>query len=512
MAVRIAAFSQQRYIVYLFTRNALRITSIRFNYKKTSFLIVSIPNILAERYASSSMAFLWSPENRVVLERRFWIAVLKAQRDLGLAISDDAIRSYEKNVENVDLASIRAREEKTKHDVKARIEEFCALAGHEDIHKGMTSRDLTENIEQYQILESLKLTRIKAVSVLTLLAQKAEVHQDTIITARSHNVPAQLTTLGKRFAMYGEELIRSISRLDHLIEGYSFRGVKGAVGTQLDLLRLFNDDAQKVKQFEEKLTAHLRAVKTLTNVGQIYPRSLDYEVVSALLQLSAAPANFATTMRLMAGQNLVSEGFAKGQTGSSAMPHKVNARSCERINGFCALLKGSATTAAEVMGNQWNEGDVSCSVARRVFLPDSFFTIDGILETFMAVLRQMEVYEAQIARENEQNLPWLMTTQVLMQAIKKGVGRETAHELIKKHALAARKSMLEESAPSDIFIQYLKSEKELLLTASEIDAIYEDAKASVGLAKAQVNAFIKESKSWQSRFPESKNVLFEQVL
>ena len=274
-----------------------------------------IPNVLAERYATAAMKAVWSPEGKVRLERELWVAVMKAQRDLGLDIPAEAIAAYESVIDQIDLASIDARERVTRHDVKARIEEFCDLAGHEHIHKGMTSRDLTENVEQLQVYRALEVIRVRTAAALHRLSHKADEYRDLVITARTHNVAAQITTYGKRLAMFGEELLLAANQLGDTIANYPVRGLKGAVGTQLDQLSLFDGDAVKVIELENRIAAHLGIAKIFTNVGQVYPRSLDFQVVSALNQIASAPSSFAKTLRLMAGHELAGEGFAKGQVG-----------------------------------------------------------------------------------------------------------------------------------------------------------------------------------------------------
>src|SRR3954471_20015618 len=203
------------------------------------------------------MAQLWSPEYKIVLERKLWVAVLKAQRDLGVAVPDGVVEDYERVLDQVDLASIAARERVTRHDVKARIEEFSALAGHEYIHQGMTSRDLTENVEQLQVKASLVLVRDRMVAALARLARLALEHQDLVMVGRSHNVPAQATTLGKRFATAAEELLLAYRRIEELLQRYPLRGVKGPVGTAADQLDLFGGDAAKVAELERRVAAHL---------------------------------------------------------------------------------------------------------------------------------------------------------------------------------------------------------------------------------------------------------------
>lgn len=462
-----------------------------------------IENILAQRYASVKMKEIWSPRGRILMERDLWIAVLKAQKELGLPIDDDVIPAYEKVRDNVNLQSIKDREKVTRHDVKSRIEEFCDLAGKEHIHKGMTSRDLTENVEQLQVFRSLELIRSKAVTTLTKLADKADLYRNQIITARTHNVAAQPTTLGKRIAMFGQELLLSLENLDRVISNYPVRGIKGAVGTQLDQLTLFDGDRTKVRELEQKIVSHLGIRRSLNAVGQVYPRSLDYQIISALYQLSSGPSSFSKTLRIMAGNETASEGFAKGQVGSSAMPHKMNSRSCERVNGFHLILNGYLNMVAGLAGDQWNEGDVSCSVVRRVALPDSFYAIDGMFETFLTVLDQMTIFPAVIDRENTHYFPFLSTTTIMMEAVKKGAGRETAHKAIKEHAVATVHDLRNGIIESNNLLERLAADERLGLTMDELKNILSRGEELVGVASAQVDVFISEVETWKKAFPKA---------
>jgi len=452
----------------------------------------AIPDVLASRYASTAMATLWSPEHKIVLERQLWVAVLKAQRDLGIEVPDGVVEAYEAVVDQVDLGSIRDREAITRHDVKARIEEFSALAGHEHVHKGMTSRDLTENVEQLQVLSSLNVVRDKVVAVLARLAAHAIDYDELAIAGRSHNVAAQMTTLGKRFANAADELLVAHRRLEELIARYPLRGVKGPVGTAQDMLDLLDGDSDKLDELEDRVAAHLGFNHLFTSVGQIYPRSLDYDVVSALVQLAAGPSSFATTVRLMAGNELVTEGFKAGQVGSSAMPHKMNSRSCERINGFAVILRGYASMVGELAGAQWNEGDVFCSVVRRVALPDAFFAIDGLLETFLTVLDEFGAFPAVADRELRRYLPFLATTKVLIAAVKIGVGREAAHEAIKEHAVAVALQMREKGTDVNDLFDRLAADPRLGLTREQLDSLVAEPIEFTGAARAQVSAVVDE--------------------
>ncbi|MDO5678238.1 MAG: adenylosuccinate lyase [Propionibacteriaceae bacterium] len=450
---------------------------------------MSVPNVLANRYASTQMRGIWAPEAKIISERKLWLAVLRAQRDLGVdfggANADEVIAAYEAVIDQVDLASIDARERVTKHDVKARIEEFNDLAGFEHIHKGMTSRDLTENIEQLQVLESLQVIRVRVVAALAELARLATQYADQPLTGRSHNVAAQLTTLGKRFATAADELLVALARLDDLIGRYPARGIKGPVGTAQDMLDLLGGDAEKLAELERRIADELGFADVFTSTGQVYPRSLDYDAVTALAQVAAAPSNVATTIRLMAGIELVTEGFKEGQVGSSAMPHKMNTRSCERVNGLAVIVRGYVSMVGELAGDQWNEGDVSCSVVRRVALPDAFFALDGLFETFLTVLADFGAFPAVIEAELERYLPFLTTTKVLMAAVRKGVGREVAHEAIKEHAVAVALDLRKGARTNDL-LDRLAADERLGLTREELGSLVTSPLELAGTAQAQV--------------------------
>jgi adenylosuccinate lyase len=470
------------------------------------------PNVLAGRYASAEMKQLWSPEHKVVLERRLWLAVLRAQKDLGVDVPDGVIDAYERVVDDVDLASIDRRERVTKHDVKARVEEFSDLAGHEHAHKGMTSRDATENTEQLQIRLALTLVRDRTVAVLARLAQLAVEHESLVITGRSHNVAAQATTLGKRFASAAEELLLAHDRLTSLLERYPLRGIKGPVGTSQDQLDLFEGDEAKLDELDRRIADELGFTQVLASVGQIYPRSLDLDVVSALTQLVAGPSSLATTLRLMAGIELATEGFAPGQVGSSAMPHKMNSRSCERINGFMNVLRGHLTMAAGIAGDQWNEGDVSESVVRRVVLPDAFLATEGALLTTMAVLDGFGAYPAVIDRELRRYLPFLATTRFLVAAVKAGTGREAAHEVIKEHAVAVALSLREKGAEGNDLVERLAADERFPLGEGELRALLTEPLDFVGDARRQVRAVVERVDAVVATNPAAAGYVPEPIL
>jgi adenylosuccinate lyase len=440
-------------------------------------------SVLADRYASKAMRAIFAPEEKIIAERRLWLAVARAQNKLGHSIADSVIADYEKVLDKVDLASIDAREKITRHDVKARIEEFNALAGHEAIHAGMTSRDVTENIEALQIKNGLEIVHGKVVALLAQLGEKAAQYSDQPIAGRSHNVPAQITTLGKRFASAAEELLFAYERLTSLQDRYPMRGIKGPVGTAQDSIDLLGS-SKSHQVLEMEIANDLGFNRVLDSTGQIYPRSFDYDVVTTLVQLAASPSSLATSIRLMAGAELVTEGFKDGQVGSSAMPHKMNTRSCERINGLSVVLRGYASMVSELAGDQWNEGDVSCSVVRRVALPDAFYAIDGLLETTLTVLNEFGAFPSVIQAELDRYLPFLATTKILMASVKAGVGREVAHEVIKEHAVKAALAMREGKA--NTLLDALANDARLPLDRAALDALISKPIEFTGDARQQI--------------------------
>jgi len=449
---------------------------------------VTIPNILADRYASNEMVELFQPANRVRLERELWVAVLEAQIELAELAPAGVVEDYRRVIGDVDLDSIRKREYETRHDVKARLDEFNALAGHEHIHKGLTSRDVTENVEQAITWNALKLVESRTAALLAAMAERAAEFATVAIAGRTHNVAAQPTTVGKRFAQYGAELLGGYQQLQDLLANYTLRGIKGAVGSQSDQLDLMGT-AEKVTELESRLARHMGMSETMVAVGQVYPRSLDYSVVSTLLRLASGPANLALSVRLMAGNDLATEGFRDGQVGSSAMPHKMNTRSSERITGLHVILSGYASMAAGLTGSQWNEGDVSCSVVRRVLIPDSLLALDGLYETAFSVVGDFGVFDQVVEAELAKYLPFLSTTSLLMHAVHQGVGRELAHELIKKHAIMAAQAMRDGRGDGNVLVRALADDERFPGDIEELGKVVEQGASRIGTISTQVAKF-----------------------
>lgn len=472
----------------------------------------NIPNVLAERYASTPMVVLFSPENKVKLERDLWIAIMQGQKDLGLNIPQSHIDDYKKVRDKVDMSSIRKRELKLRHDEKARLEEFNALAGHENAHEGLTSRDMSDNQEQMQTKRGLLIVRDRAVATLARYARLAMENSELIYAGRTHNAPAQPSLIGKLFSDSGEELLYSFDKLENLIETYPLRGIKGAMGTQTDQLQLFDGDTKKVESLEKKIAEFLGFKNVFRSVGQIYPRSLDHEVISNLYEIISGPANLALTMRLMAGNEQATEGFKEGQVGSTAMPHKMNTRTAERIRGLKNVLAGHVTMAGAISGEQWYAGDISDSSTRRVFIPDAFFATDGIFQSMLTVLDECGFYPAVINRELDKYLPFLTTTRLLMAAVKNGVGREKAHSAIKTHAVNVALNMREKGTGENDLLEKLANDESLRMTKDQFAEAISRPIEFVGTAPKQISNFASKVEKIVKKYPKAAAYMPEEIL
>jgi len=463
-------------------------------------------NVLSQRYATGEINRIFSEEGKILLERELWISVLKAQKRLGVAIPDGAIERYEEAKEAIDLELIKRIELRTRHDIKARIEAFNAAAGGlEYIHLGMTSRDLTDNVEQLQNRRAAEVALGKYVSVLRHLVEKAEEYRHIEITGRTHHQAAQTTLLGRRFAMWAEELHAHLVEFEAFIRGYPLRGIKGAVGTQSDMLTLLGSP-EKVEALEAEVAERLGFAATLDAPGQVYPRSLDYKLVAHLAALASACESFAKTMRLMAGYELVTEGFREGQVGSSAMPHKMNTRSSERICALAELLKMYADGGSRLAGDQWEEGDVSCSALRRVILPDAFYATDGLVETTLTVLNEMGPYPAVISEEVDRYLPFLATTEMLAVAVSRGVGREEAHAAIRRHAVGEALRMRETGTRENRLVRLLADDPVFRgagIGEAELQGVLRDKARFVGNALRQIDAVKAKTKPFLERHAQA---------
>lgn len=471
----------------------------------------TLPNVLAQRYASTTMVEIHSPRAKIIAERKLWIAALNAMWALNRPVALNAIMAYEAVVEQVDFDSIATRERRTRHDVLARIEEFNALAGYDLVHQGFTSRDLTENVEQSIIVQSLSLVRDRAVSVLASMRKRALEFQFLAMCGRSHLVPGQAVTLGKRFANWMDELLITLRELESFIDSYPLRGIKGPMGTQQDMIDLLGS-AEAAGQFEQLLCKHLGMTTVLTSTGQVYPRVLDHMAIERLVALASAPANMALAIRLFSGLGLGHEGFGKEQKGSSGMPHKVNCRTSERIHALFAVLNGYAAMTKALVGNQWLEGDVSCSVVRRVAMTDAFLAVDGIFESALTILEELQIFPEMVRSEVQMYLPFLSSSRLLTAVIKAGSGRQEMHAVIKEHAVAVidewRNGLV--VSPGQELVTRLAQDSRYPLGGDEISALV--AEVEYGRSASQVDEVAALAQAVIDRYPEAARYTPEPLL
>ena len=457
---------------------------------------------LKDRYASSQILEIWSHQTKVMTERIVWIEILKSQIDLGLKVDRSVVADYERVISVIDLERISKREISLKHDVKARIEEFNFLAGHEFIHVGLTSRDITENVEAWQIRMSIELVLSEIELVLREFSKVIDNYAELLIVGRTHNVPAQLTTLGRRFASWAEELLFAYENLKEIHLRLPMKGIKGAIGTGADLREVVGSEWNEI---ESSVAKNLEIENLLIAPSQIYPRSLDFEVIASLVQVAAPLSTAALNIRLMSGLGLTFEGKSKNQVGSSAMPHKNNPRLCERVNGLFSVLRGFLVMSSEISGNQWFEGDVSDSVVRRLVLPESFYALDGILRTTAKIFREMEVDNEAIAKEIEQGLDDLLSSKLMMLAFQKGVGREVSHRLISECSTRAKR------AENPSFVNLVAQTPDLKISLEEIEKLRLDAINQKGDAPLQARRIMQVIQS-KLGIIGNANIIVDEVL
>jgi len=456
------------------------------------------PDVLALRYASSGAKAIWGRRRKAELLRDLWILILEIQQKYGLAIPEGAVEAYKRTRDNIDLVRIDALDLELRHDVMAQLRAFNEVAGYECLHQGLTSRDETDNVEQCQIFAGLGLARDKTVAILVRLRNLALEYQALAIAGRSHLAPGQPTTHGKRLATHARELMLAFEHLEQFIERYPLRGIKGAMGTQQDMLDIFGGSEMSVTDLDSYVRDYFGFPRVLDSTGQVYPRTLDLEVLDILVQLAAACSNFAKTVRLMAGLGLAQEGRKKGQKGSSAMPHKKNARTSERIVGLYSALCGFKTMIERIAGDQWFEGDVSCSVPRRLAFPGAFFALDGLYEAMLTVLDEMEVFPALIKRELKYFQPFLSTTAFLMAAVETGMGRESAYDIIQKHAMDTAAEI--EAGGENTLVTRLVNDGSFKVAPEEIYRIASEVK--YGRAERHVESVCKDIDVLAKRYPD----------
>jgi adenylosuccinate lyase len=447
---------------------------------------------LADRYASRVMLELWSPRTRYGLWRRLWLALAEAQRELGVDIPEQAIEEMRARLDDIDFDAVAEYERRFRHDVMAHIHAFgdVAPASKPYLHLGATSAYVTDNADVILMRRGLGLLRVKAVRVLRALATFARRWRDEPALGSTHLQPAQPTTVGKRATLWMQDLVLDVQDLDHRVDVLPCRGVKGTTGTQASFLELFDGDHDKVRELERKVCAEIGFATAIPVSGQTYTRKLDAQVLDVVAGIAASAAKFSGDIRVLQAFGEIEEPFEDSQIGSSAMAYKRNPMRCERIASLARFVLNLEGNANETHAVQFLERTLDDSANRRLSIPESFLATDAILVLMGNVVSGLEVHPARIRRRLEDELPFMATEQLLVNAVRAGVDRQEAHERIRKHSQAAARALKEGAQYNDL-LERLAGDKQWKVPIRQMREAL-DPSAFVGRAPQQVDEFLKE--------------------
>lgn len=446
---------------------------------------------LAGRYSSAKMQWVWSARRKFEAWRRVWVALAEAQCEMGLGVSREQVGAMRGAVRMNDLDFSRAaeHEKRLRHDVMAHVHAFgdAVPSARGVIHLGMTSQDVNCNAETPIIGEALDLVIAKTARLVGELGAFAAKWKGEACLGFTHYQAAQPTTVGKRAAMWGHDLMLCLERLEATRAALRLRGLKGATGTQASFLALLGGDAAKVAELEKRFVAKLgwSEGKVHAFTGQTYPRVADAFVLGDLASLASACHKLCNDVRLLSNRKEIDEPFEKEQIGSSAMPYKRNPMRCERATGLCRLVMSLATSGYDTAATQWLERTLDDSSNRRTTLPEAFLAIDGVLDTLHNVCSGLVVHSASVRKNLMEELPFMATEVMLMEAVKLGRDRQDVHEAIRTHSQAAGMRVKQEGLANDL-VERLRGEP--LLKGVDLDAALEPRR-HVGLAETQAASF-----------------------
>lgn len=447
---------------------------------------------LGARYASSAMLELWSPQERHRLWRQLWIALAEAERELGVDIPEDALAAMRRAANDIDFDAAAKYEARFRHDVMAHVHTFgdAAPEARRFIHLGATSAFVTDNADVVLMRRALEIVRQRVVDVLRALADFAEQWRDEPTLGYTHIQPAQLTTVGKRATLWMQDLVLDLADLDYRVATLPLRGVKGTTGTQASFLRLFNGDHAKVRELERLVTAKMGFTSALPVTGQTYSRKLDAGVLGVVAGIAASAAKFAGDIRLLQSFGEIEEPFEKEQIGSSAMAYKRNPMRSERINSLARFVISLEPNANETHSVQYFERTLDDSANRRLVIPESFLALDAILILMRNVGGGLEVHPARIRRRVEDELPFMATEELIVRAVEAGGDRQVAHEVIRRHSVAAA-AAVKDGAPRNDMLDRLAGDPEFNVPIDDLRATL-DPRRFTGRAAEQVTEFVEE--------------------
>ncbi len=444
---------------------------------------------LSSRYASREMLYLFSPDKKFTTWRRLWIALARAEMKLGLPITQAQIDELEQHKDDIDYEAAARYERQLRHDVMAHIHAFGDLCptAMPIIHLGATSCFVGDNTDVILMREGLELLRGKLVNLIDRLTKFAMEYRAMPTLGFTHFQPAQITTVGKRATLWVNELVMDLEELEHRIDSLQFRGVKGTTGTQASFLELFGGDQEKVRRLEKLVSQEMGFEKVVPVCGQTYSRKMDANVLATLSGIAQSAGKFATDLRLLSHLKEMEEPFQEKQIGSSAMPYKRNPMRCERICSLARYVIVDALNPAFTSYNQWFERTLDDSANKRISIPEAFLAVDAILQIYLNVTDGLKVYPKVIERHLREELPFMATENIMMDAVKRGGDRQALHERIRIHSVAAGKVVKEEGGQNDL-VDRIAGDPMFGLTKEEILA-HMDPAAYVGRCPAQVEEF-----------------------
>jgi adenylosuccinate lyase len=445
---------------------------------------------VVERYASEEMSANFSPRKKFSTWRRLWVALARGEKQLGLDITDEQLSEMERFVDDVNFADAEAREREVRHDVMAHIHAFGlqARSAKPIIHLGATSCYVTDNADIIIMREALRIVLRRLVNVIDHLSGFALRHKDLATLGFTHFQPAQLTTVGKRATLWIQDFMMDLQEVERRIDGMRLLGVKGATGTQASFLELFDGDASKVRRLENLIARDVDFTECFPVTGQTYPRKFDAQVLSTLSGTAQSAHKFANDLRLLSNLREMEEPFDEKQIGSSAMAYKRNPRRAELITGLARHVIVLAADPAFTAAEQWLERSLDDSSNRRVSIPGAFLAADGMLRVCLNVVAGLVVNEAVIARHVREELPFIATENILMQAVKAGGDRQELHEKIRRHSQAAAGRIKATGSENDL-LSRLRDDRSF--ADVDLDAAL-DPSRYVGLAAVQAEEFVRD--------------------
>ena len=409
-------------------------------------------NPLVSRYASAEMGRLWSDDRKFRTWRRLWIALAEAEAELGLPVSPDQIAELKAHVDDIDYEKVADYERQLRHDVMAHVHaygELCPLA-RPIIHLGATSCFVTDNADLILFREGLIQIRDRLVAVIDALASFAEQYRDLACLGFTHMQPAQPTTVGKRACLWAYDLVLDLSEVEYRLASLRFRSTKGTTGTQASFLSLFDGDHTKVEKLESLVATKMGFEKTYAVTGQTYPRKVDVQIVGTLTGIAGSAHKAATDFRLLQNRKEMEEPFEKDQIGSSAMAYKRNPMRSERMCALSRFVMSLESSASQTMATQWMERTLDDSANRRLVLPQAFLGIDAILRLYQNVAEGFVVYPEVIRQRLCEELPFMATENILMDAVRAGGDRQELHERIRQHSQQASRVIKEQGGANDL--------------------------------------------------------------